>query len=90
MGLCVCVSVCVSVKSHLTSGASVRPEIDATCFAGNEGQKICRIFSENAPLQRYGVICVSRQRVRLCLLFMTTRASLLGEKAYDISSTTTQ
>ena len=23
---CVCVSVCLSVKSHLTSGASVRPE----------------------------------------------------------------
>ena len=34
--VCVCVCVCVSVKSHLTSGESVRPEnIDS---AGNEGQ----------------------------------------------------
>ena len=35
----VCVSVCVSVKSHLTSGASVRRENAATHSAGNEGQK---------------------------------------------------
>ena len=32
--------VCVSVKSHLTSGASVRRENAATHSAGNEGQKI--------------------------------------------------
>ena len=42
------VAVCVSVKSHLTYGASVRPENAVTYSAGNEGQKIC---SENAPLQ---------------------------------------
>ena len=38
--LSVCLSVClsVSVKSHLTSGASVRREIAATHSAGNEGQ----------------------------------------------------
>ena len=36
---CVCVCVCVSVKSHLTSGASVRRENAATYSAGNEGQK---------------------------------------------------
>ena len=47
----VCVSVCVSVKSHLTYGASVRPENAVTYSAGNEGQKICGVFSENAPLQ---------------------------------------
>ena len=33
-------SVCPSVKSHLTSGASVRLENAATYSAGNEGQKI--------------------------------------------------
>ena len=33
------VCVCVSVKSHLTSGASVRRENAATYSAGNEGQK---------------------------------------------------
>ena len=37
--VCVCVSVCLSVKSHLTSGASVRRENAATYSAGNEGEK---------------------------------------------------
>ena len=32
-------SVCLSVKSHLTYGASVRPENAVTYSAGNEGQK---------------------------------------------------
>ena len=45
-------SVCVSVKSHLTSGASVRPENAVAYSAGNEGQNICGVFSETAPLQR--------------------------------------
>ena len=39
------------IKSHLTSGASVRPENAVTYSAGNEGQKICGVFSETAPLQ---------------------------------------
>ena len=46
--LSVCLSVCVSVKSHLTYGASVRPENAVTYSAGNEGQNICGVFSENA------------------------------------------
>ena len=40
------------LKSHLTSGASVRPENAVTYSAGNEGQNICGVFSETAPLQR--------------------------------------
>ena len=36
----VCLSVCRSVKSHLTSGASVYPENSITYSAGNGGQKI--------------------------------------------------
>ena len=44
--------MCVSVKSHLTSGASVCRENAATYSAGNEGQKICGIFSETPPLPR--------------------------------------
>ena len=43
-------SVCLC-KSHLTYGASVRPENAVTYSVGNEGQKICGVFSENAPLQ---------------------------------------
>ena len=49
MGLCL---VCLSVKSHLTSGASVRSENTVTYSAGNKGQKNCGVFSETAPLQR--------------------------------------
>ena len=37
----VCVSVCVSVKSHLTYGASVHSEKAVTYSTGNEGQNIC-------------------------------------------------
>ena len=48
LGLC----VCVSVKSHLTYEASVRPENAVMYSAGNEGRKICGVFSENAPLLR--------------------------------------
>ena len=59
---CVCVCVCLSVKSHLTSGASVRasvrPENSVTYSAGNRGQKICGVFSETAPFKSYDVICL--------------------------------
>ena len=45
-------SVCVCVWSHLTSGAPVCPENTVTYSVGNEGQKICGVFSETAPLRR--------------------------------------
>ena len=50
--------MCLSVKSHLTSGASVRPENSVTYSTGNRGQKICGVFSETSPFKRYGVICL--------------------------------
>ena len=50
--------LCQSVKLHLTSGASVRPENTVTYSAGNGGRKICGDFSETAPLQRYTASCV--------------------------------
>ena len=50
--------VCLSVKSHLTYGASVRPENSVTYSAGNEGKKICGVFSENAPLLRSSGVAV--------------------------------
>ena len=53
--MCVCVSVClcvcVSVKSHLTSGASVRPENAVTY----PGPNICGVFFETASFKSYGV-----------------------------------
>ena len=44
--LSVCVCVCVSVTQHLTSRAIVHPKNDTTYFTGDEGQKICTVFSE--------------------------------------------
>ena len=49
----VCLSVCVCL-SHLTSGASVRPEN----YLGNEGQNICGVFSEIMLFQSYGTSCI--------------------------------
>ena len=48
--VCVCVCVCVSTQ-HLTSRMFIHPTNDTTYLTGNEGQKICGVFSENAPLQ---------------------------------------
>ena len=53
-----CVCVCVSVKSHLTSGASVCAETSVMYSAGKGGQTICRVFSETASFKSYGVICL--------------------------------
>ena len=47
----VTVVVCLSVTLHLTSRTSVRPRNDTIYPTGNEGQKCCGVFSENAPLQ---------------------------------------
>ena len=44
----VCVSLCLSVKSHLTLEVSLHPESTVTYSAGDKGQKIC----ETAPLPR--------------------------------------
>ena len=43
-------SVCVSTQ-HLTYRMFIRPTNDPTYLTGNEGQKICGVFSEKAPLQ---------------------------------------
>ena len=55
--VCVCLSVCLSVMSNLTSGASVRSENTVTYSAGNGGQSICGVFFETAPFNSYGVKC---------------------------------
>ena len=52
--VCVCVCVCVSVcLSHLTYGASVRPENAVAYSAGNEGQKICGDLPETTAFKSY-------------------------------------
>ena len=50
--VCLSVCVCASVKSHLTSGASVCPENAVMYSVGNGGQNIFGVFSETALLQR--------------------------------------
>ena len=76
-GLVLC--VCLSVKSHLTSGASVRPENSVTYSAVNKGQKICGDFSETAPLQRYTASYV----VGYCNDISTAEPSKGPKKAND-------
>ena len=49
----------MSVKPHLTSGASVRPENTVTYSAGNGGLKICGVFFETAPFKSYDVILLT-------------------------------
>ena len=44
------VCLCVCLLSHISP--SVRPENVITYSAGNEGKKICGVFSENSPLLR--------------------------------------
>ena len=51
----VCASVCLFVKSHLTSGASVCPENTVTHSAGNGAPKICGAFFETSSLKNYDV-----------------------------------
>ena len=51
--VCVCVSVCLSVKSHLTYEASVGPENAVTYSAGNEGQNICGDLPETTAFKSY-------------------------------------
>ena len=77
--VCVCVCVCLSVKSHLTSGASVRPENTVVYSAGNGGQKICGVFFETAPFNSYGVKrkLKSQLLIRPSLLWLTHDQVLL-------------
>ena len=49
----VCVSVCVCVWSHLTYGASIRPENAVTYLEGNEGQKIYGNLPETTGFKSY-------------------------------------
>ena len=43
----------MSVKSHLTYGASVRPENAVTYSAGNEGENICGDLPETTAFKSY-------------------------------------
>ena len=88
LGVClfVCLSVGLFITLQLISGMSVHLKSDTAYLNSNEGQKVCAVFSETVMLQRYGIVCISQQCVCPCLLFVTTKASLLDEKANNILS----
>ena len=69
----VCVSVCLSVKSRLTYGASVRPENAVTYSAGNEGQKICGDLPETTAYKSYAA---KHERKSQLLIIPTYRCQL--------------
>ena len=69
------VCVCLSVKSHLTSGAFVCPETTVMYSTGNRGQKICGFFSKNALFKNYGVICLLKPPTTLMHSFSMTEPS---------------
>ena len=73
--VCVCVRVCLSVKSNITSGASVRPENTVTYSASNGGQNICGGFFETAPFRSYSV----KRKLKSQLLI---RSSLLCDQVF--------
>ena len=67
----VCVSVCLSVKQPLTSGASIHPESTVTYSMGNVDRNISGVFSETALFQSYCTSCIvilSLQNTRVALL----------------------
>ena len=41
-------------------------------------------FAKKSLFKIYGIICISQQRVRPYLVFVTTQASLLVKKANDV------
>ena len=47
------VCVCLSVKSHLTYGASVHPEKGVMYTADDEGRKICGDLPETTVFKSY-------------------------------------
>ena len=60
VALSVCVSVSLSVKSHLASGVSVRSEIAVKYSVCNVGRKICGIFSDTVSFQSCRTSCTVR------------------------------
>ena len=86
MGLSVCVSVCLSVKSHLTYGVSVRPENAVMYSAGNKGKKICGVFSEDAPLLRSSGVAVVFHTFRWPFFFIAKAVRMrIGIHSYALA-----
>lgn len=61
------VSVCVSIKSHLTHGVSFRPANTVTNSAGNRCQKICIGFLWNCSAMQRSSIASIKSHVELVI-----------------------
>ena len=72
--------MCVSVKSHLTSGASVCRENAAKYSAGNEGQKIC---AENVQLQRSSATSLDGHTSGRPFFLQRTRMRIVDTQVLD-------
>ena len=77
--------MCPFVNSHLTSGASVCRENAATYSAGNEGQKICGVFSENVnvQLQRSSATSLDGHTSGRPLFLQRTRMCIVDTRVLD-------
>ena len=72
--VCVCVCACLSVKSHLTSGASVRSENAVKYSVCNVGRKTCRILSQTVSFQSYHIILHCTATVKAGIFSLGIRA----------------
>ena len=72
--------MCVSVKSHFTSGASVRRENAAKYSAGNEG---CGVFSENVQLQRSSATSLDGHTSGRPFFLQRTRMRIVDTQVLD-------
>ena len=94
----VCLCVCLSVTQHLTSPMFFRLTNDTTYLTANEGQNICAVFSENAPLQRWSACTIVRlmrsrpflslrkMRMRFIMLIRLGPLSLCIVKAQEVTT----
>ena len=74
VSVCVCVCVCLLIKSHLILEVSLRPENAVMYSVGNEGQKICGVFSDTVSFQRYCTCCIVRPQCSRPLSLWEIRA----------------
>ena len=68
---------------YFTSGASVRRENAAMYSAGNEGQKICGVFSENVQLQRSSTTSLDGYTSGQLFFLQRTRMHIVDTRALD-------
>ena len=77
--------MCVSVKSHLTLGASVRSENAVMNSVGDEGRNICGVFSDTAPLPRSSAASLGWPYIRSAIFLRITRMRIVHAQVLQSS-----